>query len=134
MLDGHKSLKNIFFPSNIVKGVFSKSMFTVPAIAYIITNGGEAKKLDLINGWILPSKFLLPEITLQTFKSPDSINSETFFDKGPELPIHVVQPYPTISKPKELSGLIRFASSKYFSTTLLPGAKDVFYPPRNFYT
>ena len=65
----------------------------------MITKGGDAKKLDFIRGCILPSKFLLPEMILHTFSLFFSISFETLSSKGPEFPIQVVQPYPTILKP-----------------------------------
>ena len=52
----------------MLTGSFSKSISTLPASAKITTSGGDARKFDFMSGCILPSKFLFPEITLQTFK------------------------------------------------------------------
>ena len=91
-LEGHKFFIKIFFPSISDTGSFSKFILTEPIKAKITTNGGEAKKFDLTSGWILPSKFLFPEITLQTFKSLELISSFISSLSGPEFPIQVVQP------------------------------------------
>lgn len=62
--DGQSSCKKTSFPSlSLAIGSFSKSMFTVPAIAKATTRGGDAKKLALVAGWTLPSKFLFPDKT-----------------------------------------------------------------------
>ena len=76
-------------------GSVSKSMFTVPAIAKATTKGGEAKKLAFVIGCTLPSKFLFPERTEATQRSDYLIASSTSLFISPELPIQVIQPYPT---------------------------------------
>ena len=63
---------------------------------------------------------------LHTFSLFFSISFETLSSKGPEFPIQVVQPYPTILKPSLFKKTCKPALSKYSLTTLLPGAKDVF--------
>jgi len=50
-------------------------------------------------GCILPSKFLLPDKTAATIKSPSFIASSTSSFIGPEFPMHVVHPYPTVLNP-----------------------------------
>lgn len=67
-------------------------MSTVPAIAKATTNGGEAKKLALVIGWTLPSKFLFPLNTDATDKSFYFIASYTYLWISPELPIQVIHP------------------------------------------
>ena len=42
--------------------------------------------MALVSGWILPSKFRLPDKTPQQTKSPFLIASETGSSKGPEFP------------------------------------------------
>lgn len=92
---GHISLKNTYFPSlSLAIGYFSKSISTVPAIANATTNGGDAKKLALVNGWTLPSKFLFPLNTEATTMSLALIASSTSFDIYPEFPMQVIHPYP----------------------------------------
>jgi hypothetical protein len=60
-LEGQIYLKNTGFPSpSVAMGSVSKSMFTVPAMAKATTRGGEARKLALVKGCTLPSKFLFP--------------------------------------------------------------------------
>src|SRR6266480_5783229 len=73
-----------------------------------------------------PSKLRLPESTEATDRSPLVMASEISGASGPEFPMHVVQPYPTRSKPSFASGAIRFERSKYSVTTSEPGASDVF--------
>src|ERR671929_397146 len=73
-----------------------------------------------------PSKLRLPERTAATTRSFSSMASEIFSGKGPELPMHVVHPYPTrlnlsfsrYGKRPEVCG--------YSVTTLEPGARLVF--------
>lgn len=62
--EGQISCKKTSFPSlSFAMGSFSKSILTVPAIANATTKGGDAKKLALVAGCTLPSKFLFPERT-----------------------------------------------------------------------
>ena len=51
----------------MLTGSFSKSISALPASAKITTSGGDARKFDFMRMY-LPSKFLFPEITPQTFK------------------------------------------------------------------
>lgn len=51
-------------------GSFSKSILMVPATAYAITKGGEAKQLARVLGWTRPSKFLFPDSTPTATRSP----------------------------------------------------------------
>src|SRR5687768_12519993 len=46
--------------------------------------------------------------------------------RGPELPMQVVQPYPTTLKPSASSGGRSPASRRYSVTTREPGASEVF--------
>ena len=52
-----------------------------------------------------PSKLRLPESTAATDRSPSCTASETPGSSGPELPMQVVQPNPTRSKPRVAEGL-----------------------------
>ena len=45
---------------------------------------------------------------------------------GPELPIHVAHPYPTLWKPSSSMGVKRLEFFRYSVTTIDPGANDVF--------
>ena len=51
------------------------------------------------------SKFRFPDSTEQTTRSPSTTAFEIASGSGPEFPMHVVQPYPTVWKP---------SSSRYF--------------------
>jgi hypothetical protein len=51
------------------------------------------------SGLMRPSKFRLPDSTEHTTRSLASIAAETSGASGPELPMQVVQPYPTRWKP-----------------------------------
>jgi hypothetical protein len=53
---------------------------------------GDAKKFIRILGWILASKFRFPLNTEAATRSHSSIAFSIWGGKGPELPIHVVQP------------------------------------------
>lgn len=64
-------------------------------MAKATTRGGEAKKLALVNGWTLPSKLRFPERTDAAQRSPSLMASSTSLRIYPELPIQVMQPYPT---------------------------------------
>lgn len=66
----------------------------MPAIAKATTNGGDAKKLALVRGETLPSKFLFPLSTEATHKSLALMVYSTYLGRSPELPIQVMQPYP----------------------------------------
>src|SRR5215212_6667905 len=73
-----------------------------------------------------PSKLRLPDSTETTARSPCSIAAETSSGSGPELPMHVVQPYPTRLNPSCSRYGTRPACSRYSVTTLDPGARLVF--------
>ena len=62
-------------------------------------------------GEILPSKFLFPDNTETPYKFSFWIASTMLSGKGPELPIHVVQPYPTRLNPR----LSKYVFSPAFS-------------------
>src|SRR5689334_14887390 len=72
-----------------------------------------------------PSKLRLPESTADT----DSLLSCTALPigsfSGPELPMHVVQPYATTWKPRCSRSSIRPAFFKYSVTARDPGASEV---------
>src|SRR5215470_12285885 len=72
-----------------------------------------------------PSKLRLPDNTETTARSASLTAFEISSGSGPELPMHVVQPYPTRLKPSSLSGSVSPARSRYSVTTLEPGASDV---------
>ena len=72
-----------------------------------------------------PSKFLFPESTEATVRSFSLIAVATGSGRGPLLPIHVVQPYPTIWKRRASRKGISPAFSRYSLTTRDPGAKLV---------
>src|SRR5690606_17093107 len=103
-----------------------RSTSTVPARAAATTSGGDARKFMRTSGWIRPSKFRLPESTAATSSAPSAIASETAGSSEPELPMQVVQPYPTRVKPSVSSGSTRSASWRYRITDWDPGASDVF--------
>src|SRR6185503_20847777 len=73
-----------------------------------------------------PSKLRLPERTETTTSFFSSIALEMSWGSGPELPMHVVHPYPTVWN----LSFSRYVSSpdflKYSVTTCEPGASDVF--------
>jgi hypothetical protein len=48
--------------------------------------------LAFTSGWIRASKFRLPDSTEQTTSSPIRTAFEIGSGRGPELPMHVVQP------------------------------------------
>src|SRR5688500_9173354 len=72
-----------------------------------------------------PSKLRLPERTAATTSSLTSIASATGASRGPLLPMHVVQPYPTTPKPSSSSGLSSPAIWRYSVTARDPGANEV---------
>src|SRR5579864_6603317 len=55
-----------------------------------------------------------------------SIASTIASSSGPELPMQVVQPYPTRLKPSASRSAVSPALSRYSVTTCEPGASDVF--------
>src|SRR6266516_1543934 len=69
------------------------------------------------------SKFRFHDSTEQTTRSPSTIAAEIASDSGPEFPMHVVHPYPTVWKPSSSRYLSRPACAKYSVTTFDPGAK-----------
>src|SRR6185312_959228 len=73
-----------------------------------------------------PSKFRLPDSTLATTRSRASMASEIGCGSGPELPMQVVHPYPTVLKPSLSRWGVSPASARYSVTTFEPGASDVF--------
>ena len=73
-----------------------------------------------------PSKFRLPDRTDTPTRSVSSTAAAIGSASGPELPMQVVQPNPTRLKPSASSGSISPASSRYWVTTLDPGANEVF--------
>src|SRR2546421_1747943 len=73
-----------------------------------------------------PSKLRLPDRTDTTARSPCSTAAEISGDSGPELPMHVVQPYPTRLNPSSSRYSVSPARSRYSVTTFEPGASEVF--------
>src|SRR6476469_4187163 len=73
-----------------------------------------------------PSKLRLPLSTEQTARSASLTAALISSGSGPELPMHVVQPYPTRLKPSCSRGSVSPARSRYSVPTLDPGASDVF--------
>ena len=71
---------------------FDRSIRIVPAIAYATTSGGDASQFVRTSWCTRPSKFLLPDSTDETTRSPCVIAFEISSGSGPELPMHVVQP------------------------------------------
>src|ERR1700742_3801575 len=55
-----------------------------------------------------------------------SIASTIASSSGPELPMHVVHPYPTVSNPIASRSAVSPDLSRYSVTTWDPGASDVF--------
>src|SRR5438067_9689716 len=72
-----------------------------------------------------PSKLRFPDRTEQTLRSPSRISSEISSGSGPELPMHVVHPYPTRLNPSSSRYSVRPALSRYSVTTFEPGARLV---------
>src|ERR1700751_3848968 len=72
-----------------------------------------------------PSKLRLPDKTDTTARSFPLTTSEISSGSGPELPMQVVQPYPTRWKPSASRYSVSPARSRYSVTTLDPGASDV---------
>ena len=68
----------------------------------------------------------MPDNTEAATKLFSFIPSLISFINGPELPMHVAQPYPTLWKPNSSIGFKRLEFLKYSVTTIDPGAKDVF--------
>src|SRR5512134_1308225 len=73
-----------------------------------------------------PSKLRLPDNTAATVSWPSSMALDTGSGRGPELPMQVVQPYPTIWNPRASRAGCTPALAKYSRTTFEPGASDVF--------
>src|SRR4029079_10936719 len=69
------------------------------------------------------SKLRFPERTAHATRSPSAIACETGSGSGPEFPMHVVQPSPTVWQPSASRYGVRPARSKYSLTTLDPGAR-----------
>src|SRR5690348_9849101 len=72
-----------------------------------------------------PSKFRLPESTEQTTSDRSRTSAAISSGRGPLLPMHVVQPYPTRLKPIASRYFDRFALFRYSVTTFEPGARLV---------
>src|SRR5580698_6293609 len=72
-----------------------------------------------------PSKLRLPDSTAAATRLCLLIVAEISSDSGPELPMQVVQPKPTMLKPSLSSDFCKSAALRYSSTTWLPGASDV---------
>ena len=104
------------------------SISILPASAYATTSGGEARKFIFTSACTLPSKLRLPESTEQATKSPSVIALLTGSGIGPEFPIQVVQPYPTVWKPKEFKDDYIEAAANY---VIDPVSKE-FYNPNEF--
>src|SRR3954454_20613282 len=68
------------------------------------------------------SKFLFPDRTEQTTRSLSTTAFEIGSGNGPELPMQVVQPYPTVWKPSSSRYFVRPAWAWYSVTTFDPGA------------
>src|SRR5215210_2927982 len=75
---------------------------------------------------IRPSKLRLPERTAATTRSFSSTALEISSGKGPELPMHVVHPYPTRLNLSFSRYGKRPEVCRYSVTTLEPGARLVF--------
>src|SRR5262245_24841141 len=71
-----------------------------------------------------PSKFRLPDSTDTTTRSRLSTTSATSAGSGPELPMQVVQPYPTRLNRRASRDSVRPACRRYSVTTFDPGASD----------
>ena len=74
-------------------------MSTRPAMAKATTSGGLIRKFALMLWWTRASKLRLPESTLAATTSFLVTICSTCGSSGPELPMQVVQPYPTVTKP-----------------------------------
>src|SRR5687768_10734932 len=73
-----------------------------------------------------PSKLRFPESTDATTSLFSSMTFAIGSGSGPELPMHVVQPYPTRLNPSASRSCCTPAAFRYSVTTLEPGASDVF--------
>src|SRR5205807_9602331 len=73
-----------------------------------------------------PSKFRLPDNTDATMSLCSSTTLPIDSGSGPELPMHVVQPYPTRLNPSASRYSVSPARSRYSVTTFEPGASEVF--------
>src|SRR5436309_12526379 len=73
-----------------------------------------------------PSKLRLPLNTEQTTRFFSRTTAETSSGSGPLLPMQVVQPYPTRSKPSWSRYFDNPAASRYSVTTFDPGARLLF--------
>ena len=75
-------------------GSFDMSMLTVPARPNATTSGGLMRKFARIAWWMRASKLRLPDSTAAATTSFFVTASSIWLSSGPELPMHVVQPYP----------------------------------------
>src|SRR5687768_9196075 len=73
-----------------------------------------------------PSKLRLPDNTAATASWLSVIAAVMSLRKGPELPMHVMQPYPTTLKPSASRGCCKPLRDRYSDTTSEPGENDVF--------
>src|SRR5512147_1686099 len=95
-------------------------------MANATTSGGLIRKFARRFGWILASKFLLPESTAAQTRSFSTMDSSISSSRGPELPMQVVQPYAATEKPSSSREESRPAFWRYSVTTREPGAREVF--------
>ena len=82
-------------------------MSTVPAIAYATTSGGDIRKLALMLWCTRASKFRFPESTDAATMSSARTTSSIPLSSGPEFPMHVVHPYPTVWNPSLSSSVCK---------------------------
>ncbi len=108
-----------------VSGSLNGSMSMRPDSAYATTRGGLARKFAFTAGCTRPSKLRLPERIDAATRSPSLMPFSISGGKGPELPMQVVQPYPTVWNPSASRSAVRFDLLRYSVTTLLPGAREV---------
>src|SRR5574338_132916 len=102
------------------------SIFTVPARPNATTSGGDIRKFALMFAWMRASKLRLPDNTAAATTSCRTIVSSNRGSRGPELPMHVVQPYATRPNPSSSRYGSKPALRRYSVTTRDPGARDVF--------
>ena len=84
---------------SLPSGSVERFRSTRPASANATTSGGDIRKFALMFWCTRASKFRFPLSTDAAIKSCVVIASSIFGCSGPEFPMHVVQPYPTIWKP-----------------------------------
>ena len=79
----------------------ARSRFASPAIAKATTSGGDMMKLSSTSGCTRPGKLRLPDRIATGSLTPSAWALTTTGVSGPGLPMQVVQPNPTMSKPTE---------------------------------